>query len=136
MQCLLVDDDPDDQEIFLLCMGQVRPEVKCQVLDSGVDALEKFQDDENFKPDIIFLDVNMPKMNGLDCLTELKTIPRLDNSCIYIYSTTSEIAVVQKAKELGANDYVMKLPNISQLKEKLGKVVDTCQHTTAKRNSR
>jgi len=135
MQCLLIEDDLDDQEIFLICLGHIRPDMNCIVLNNAIEALQKFNEDESFAPDVIFLDVNMPKMNGLDCLKELKKIPRLAKTCIYIYSTTSEPSVINKAMELGADDYVIKLPRTAELKEKLLSVLNVCQHVNAKRNS-
>jgi CheY-like chemotaxis protein len=127
MNCLLIDDDLDDQEIFLLCLNEVRPDVECAVANNGVDALQMLNDKESYSPDVIFLDVNMPKMSGMECLTQLRAIPRLKKSCIFIYSTTSEYSAVQRAKELGASEYVMKPTETDQLKKTLDRIFTCCQ---------
>ena len=117
MNCLLIDDDIDDQEIFLLCLNDVNPEVKLHVAKNGVEALLMLRADKDCAPGVIFLDVNMPKMNGLECLSELKSLPQLSNTPIYVYSTTSEESVVKKAEELGAKDYIIKPTKADKLIE-------------------
>ena len=76
MQCLLIEDDPDDQEIFLICLEEIRPDVECVVMNNGVDALRKFQTEKTFKPDVIFLDVNMPVLDGLGFLAVFEQLSR------------------------------------------------------------
>ncbi len=127
MRCALIEDDLDDQEIFLLCLEKVRPDVDCVVLNNGVDALQKLRSEQDFVPEIIFLDVNMPKMNGLDCLKQLRAIPKLSNSCIYMYSTTSEDWVIQESKVLGADEYIVKPASSNKISEEIAKALKGCQ---------
>ncbi len=127
MKCLLIEDDLDDQEIFLLCLQDVRPDVHCVVLNNGVDALTLLRADQQFIPEAIFLDVNMPMMNGLECLKRLKEIPQLSDSCIYIYSTTSEDRVIQESRELGADAYIIKPFGGDKIKEEIARALNRCQ---------
>lgn len=108
MQIFLVDDDLDDQEIFLMSLENVMPGTACLTGRNGVEALNKLDENKDFTPDFIFLDVNMPKMNGLECLSALKNIQRLKQTKIYMYSTSSETAVLEKSKSLGAIDLIVK----------------------------
>ena len=127
MRCVLIEDDQDDQEVFLLCLEDIRPDVDCVVMNNGEEALKKLQNDLDFVPEVIFLDVNMPKMNGLDCLKQLREIPKLSNSCIYMYSTNSEDWVIQKSKALGADEYIVKPNTSKKIKEEIARALEGCQ---------
>ena len=74
LKSLLIDDDLDDQEIFSLCLKHIDDNVQCRVANNGIDALNILSKDQEYTPDVIFLDINMPKMNGLACLEKLKEI--------------------------------------------------------------
>lgn len=118
-KCLIIDDDPDDQEIFQMCLLKVERDVDCWVANTAIEAIAMLRTDDNFTPDFIFLDLNMPKMNGIDCLKELKKIKRLELTKIFMYSTTSEREVVNESKRLGAHDFLVKPSSVSVLREKL-----------------
>ncbi len=121
--CLLIDDDLDDQEIFLICIAKISNNIECKIASSGVQALEILNAESNYIPDFIFLDVNMPKMNGIECLKSIRQIKRLDHSMIYMYSTTLENGVVQESKNLGADDFIVKPTKTSELREQLSKIL-------------
>jgi CheY-like chemotaxis protein len=120
-ECLLIDDDLDDQEIFKLCVQKIRANVNCTAVNDGSEALTLLTGTD-YTPDFIFLDVNMPKMNGIDCLRMLKRIDRLKNTLIFMYSTTSEKKTVEEAKKLGADDFVIKPSKTTELKDKLAQI--------------
>jgi CheY-like chemotaxis protein len=121
-QCLIIDDDPDDQEIFLMCLKNVIKDIDCLTADDGIEAISMLTSTEEYTPDYIFLDVNMPKMNGIECLKQIKKMDRLVNTKIFMYSTTSESSVMKISKELGAEDFIIKPSQTSLLKEKLSKI--------------
>ena len=116
--CLLIDDDTDDQEIFALAMGGMHIPIICHFANNGKHALEKLAD-ESFIPDFIFLDLNMPRMNGRQCLIELKKIRRLDNTPIIIYSTCPLEQIAAETGDLGATGVIRKPNNIKELTELL-----------------
>nr|WP_293833261.1 response regulator [uncultured Arsenicibacter sp.] len=120
--CFLVDDDVDDQEIFALALQKVDPAITCLFANDGIDALTKLRQDESFIPHYIFLDLNMPRMNGRQCLIELKKITRLSLVPVIMYSTSSELKDIQETKALGATDYVAKPPSISILTQALAHI--------------
>jgi DNA-binding response OmpR family regulator len=72
------------------------------------DGAEGIEAARTQKPDLIFLDILMPKMNGLDVLKELKTNAALVNTPIIILTNLPEESARQKAKELGAAEYLVK----------------------------
>ncbi len=120
--CLLVDDDLDDQEIFIMTLETVNENIRCMTANNGAEALALFNSDEHLIPEYIFLDVNMPKMNGIDCLKSIRLLERLKSCKIYMYSTTSENQVVAETKELGALDFIVKPARASELKIILSKI--------------
>ncbi len=106
----LIDDDADDQEIFQLSLQEVDPALICITANDGREAIEIITHDENFLPDIIFLDLNMPRMNGKECLAEIRGIPRFNNVPIYMYSTSMSDKDKQDTLNLGAKGFITK-PN-------------------------
>ena len=66
-------------------------------------------------PNIIFLDINMPKKNGLEALQEIKSDPALKNILVIILTASKSINDINKAYENGANSYLIKPSNINEL---------------------
>lgn len=119
IRCLIIDDDQDDQEIFLMCVRKISSNIDCLTANSGVAAVDMLKSNDDYVPDYIFLDVNMPKMNGIECLKVLKSINRLNDTKILMYSTTSENDVVKESLSLGADEFIKKPSKTGELKEKL-----------------
>src|SRR6218665_165807 len=103
----LIDDDIDDQEIFSFILSDASSQIECVFADDGLYALEKLQD-ISFNPHIIFIDINMPCMNGLEVLKEIKKIKRFSDTPIYMYSTSNESVVVEQSKIAGATGFIKK----------------------------
>jgi CheY-like chemotaxis protein len=126
MKCLIIDDDIDDQEVFIMTMEKVNTNVQCYTSDNGVEALLMLETKELI-PDYIFLDVNMPKMNGIACLKEIKSLDHLKRTKVFMYSTTSEGATVEESSKLGATDFIIKPSSPAALKQVLTDLLQ--QHT-------
>ena len=120
--CLLIDDDSDDQEIFGMALAKVSMSICCIVANDGHEAIEKLHTDDSFIPDLIFLDLNMPRMNGMQCLKEIRKLDRLQDVPVIVYSTSSELKDFMESKQLGANDYLTKQSSLSALISKLTEV--------------
>lgn len=117
--CFLIDDDIDDQEIFALVLKSVNPSIACVVANDGIEAVSKLTKEETFNPDYIFLDLNMPRMDGKECLQEIKKIDRLKETPVIIYSTSSEQKDIIETRKLGASDYLEKQSSVAELKKRL-----------------
>ena len=76
------------------------------------------------KPHIILLDISMPKMNGIECLKNIKGLAHLNHCKIFMYSTTSEASVLEKSKKLGATDFIVKPASPAVLKETLSGILN------------
>jgi CheY-like chemotaxis protein len=106
--CLLIDDDLDDQEIFTLALQHVNKHFICISMASAHDALIHLNTLENALPDYIFLDLNMPRMNGKEFLREIKTLDHIKGIPVIIYSTSSLANDIKESRELGAADFITK----------------------------
>lgn len=110
IQVLLADDDEDDRMFFRDALIKVPLKTTVRTVNDGVELLNYLANSEEELPHIIFLDLNMPRKNGLDCLKEIRSIERLRNLSVAIYSTSSAEKDVEEAFVHGANVYINK-PN-------------------------
>lgn len=110
----LVDDDADDREIFALAMAEVNPSYQCITAKNGIEALHKLKDGD-VKPDYIFLDLNMPLMNGKQCLTEIKNRPECRDIPVVIYTTSSERRDKDQVLAMGASAFITKAAEIEDV---------------------
>jgi PleD family two-component response regulator len=124
LQCFLIDDDTDDQEIFCMALREIDEKIECVLANNGEQALSKLQPNPEFQPDFIFIDLNMPLMDGFECLQEIKKLDHLKNSEIFMYSTASESRMMKQSIELGAKDFIIKPPSVSMLKDILNNVFE------------
>jgi CheY-like chemotaxis protein len=113
--CLLVDDDLDDHEIFSLALQEAHKPVELLRAYDGVEALNRLRKDDSERPDFIFLDLNMPRMTGMQCLEQLKLDTDLKDIPVVIYSTSSEIKDLIEAQQLGALAFIVKSASIQEL---------------------
>jgi CheY-like chemotaxis protein len=104
---LLIDDDEDDHHIFMMAATEVSSEISCKGLYDAREALNKISSGE-INPDVIFLDLNMPLMNGEQFLSEIKKHAGLKEIPIIIFSTSSNQNTINSVKNLGAEAFITK----------------------------
>jgi CheY-like chemotaxis protein len=117
----MVDDDEDDQMLFKEALKQVSGSVRCDTAINGADALEKLKLIP--PPDMIFLDLNMPVMNGFECLMALKKEQFYQDIPVIIYTTANDTATIEKSRKLGASAFFHKPIDFDLLLSKLRQVV-------------
>ncbi len=122
---LLVDDDPDDQLLFTEAMHDADDAVFCLTADHGIDALYKLNFGQANLPGLIFMDVNMPRMNGIECLKEIKKTDLLKEIPVIMYSTSCSPAYQKECFDSGAALYVEKPSDFMQLCNLLRQIVTT-----------
>src|SRR5687768_6050501 len=105
---LLADDDHDDAEIFSEALATVNPSIKFHHVEDGQEVFQFLSNSKIKKPDVIFLDLNMPAMSGWQCLAKLKNDTALKNIPVIMYSTSSNPREKEIAIELGATGFVTK----------------------------
>jgi CheY-like chemotaxis protein len=117
--CLLVEDDPEDQEFFVEALLAVSPTTGCYAVANGEEALFTITQ-EGFVPDYIFTDLNMPRMDGLEFLRILRGIEKFKNIPVIIYSSHYQEKQIEIAKGLRVTAIYSK-SGISALKDILRK---------------
>ena len=115
---LLADDDEDDCAFFKDALDDLPISAILTTVNDGVELME-FLLQKSFKnlPDILFLDLNMPRKNGYECLQEMKLINELKNLPVIIFSTSLDNNVVDSLYEKGAIHYIRKPGDFSKLKK-------------------
>lgn len=113
---LLADDDADDTDIFIQVMKEISEEVDIKSAKNGLEVLELLNKTE-YRPDIIFLDLNMPVMGGYECLKQLKADKELKRIPVIIYSTSSNHQHIQETFDSGANLYIPKPDSYTGLRK-------------------
>jgi len=117
----LIDDDADDREIFQEALSVIQMEmpIDFREAENGVDAFEKLRHPETPKPDVIFLDLNMPKMDGKEFLLQIKKQLTFKDIPVVIYSTSSNKADMDFTLQHQAEKFMTKPHSISELKKQL-----------------
>lgn len=108
MTILLIDDDEDDQDIFKEAATLVMPDIRFLLAKDGHQALEVLEGCSANLPDHIFLDVNMPKMDGKEFLRIVKADPRFQKIPVVIYSTSKHKSELGEFFRMGASNYITK----------------------------
>lgn len=122
---LLADDDADDANLFCEALTQLTPLIECNTVENGEELFELLLKPGIDKPDIIFLDINMPIMNGWECLKKLKNNSSFKSIPAIIYSTSSARKDIDKAYSLGAQLFVTKPDDFRELSKILQVVATT-----------
>ncbi|MCW3110267.1 MAG: response regulator receiver protein [Segetibacter sp.] len=115
---LIVDDDEDDKEMFIEVATDIDASITCIKAANGFDALQLLKKEEII-PDFIFLDLNMPRMNGKQCLEHLKKNERLTLIPVIIYTTSKSSEDKEEVKKLGAVHFITKPSSMIALKKEL-----------------
>ncbi|HWJ25797.1 MAG TPA: response regulator [Flavisolibacter sp.] len=114
-KCVLIDNDEDDQEIFLTAIKEINRHIHCRVADSGKMAIEMLADDQLDIPEFIFIDMNMPLMNGKQCLQEIRKLNHLIDTPVYMYSTAADPHSIEEVKNIAATDFIVKPASFKDL---------------------
>lgn len=105
---MVVEDDSDDRKLFTEAVARLDTVATIQFALDGVDALEQLAADEVTDVQLILLDVNMPRMNGWETLSRLKTDIHFRDIPVIMFSTSSASGDVERALRLGAIAFISK----------------------------
>ncbi|MEC5166393.1 CheY-like chemotaxis protein [Flavobacterium sp. PL11] len=119
----LADDDEDDRLFFTDAFDELKINTKVSTFKDGVELMNYLNDEDSILPNVLFLDLNMPKKNGVECLLEIKKNAKLNDIAIAIYSTSSSEEHIEETFVNGANIYIKKPNNFENLKKILSEVV-------------
>ena len=119
---LLLDDDPDEYELLEAVMKEINLPVELKWFRES-DELCSYLETATLMADILLLDINLPKVTGLECLKELKTRGFLEHLPVVMYSNSSYQSNIDQAFTLGATAYLQKTTSFSLLKTNLDKLL-------------
>ncbi|QNM84960.1 response regulator [Polaribacter pectinis] len=120
---VLADDDEDDRLFFEEAFEELKINTKVETYNDGVELMNYLNSEINSLPNILFLDLNMPKKSGMECLLEIKNNDRFKDIAIAIYSTSASEEDIENTFVMGANIYIKKPDDFKKLKKVLSNVV-------------
>jgi DNA-binding response OmpR family regulator len=124
MRILIVDDDEDDRDLFCEAVRAIDPSIECTEARDAEQALHLLKSSKIFMPDFIFLDLNMPRINGKQCLAELKKSRDLRHIPVIIYTSSKRDADKIETRLLGAAHYISKPSGLAELNKALSFVLE------------
>ncbi|HMJ70406.1 MAG TPA: response regulator [Cyclobacteriaceae bacterium] len=106
----LADDDADDRDFFADALKEVKMETELITANDGMELMSSLDEKVTVPPPphVIFLDLNMPRKNGYECLKEIRETDKLKNIPVVVFSTSENKHAIDTAYDLGANCYIRK----------------------------
>lgn len=123
LNILLSDDDKDDRLFFKMALDALSTPTALETVVDGEKLMEYLSENLKKLPDVLFLDLNMPRKNGFECLTEIRHDKALRKLPVIIFSTSYEQEVVNQLFINGAKYFMRKPAEFSQLKKIIEKTV-------------
>jgi CheY-like chemotaxis protein len=120
---LLADDDADDRLFFEDALNEVGIPARLTIACNGLELMTNLDSISEPPPLIIFLDLNMPRKNGFECLEEIRNSPRLKHIPVIIFSTTSHEDAISTTFLKGANHYISKPSSFTLLVKAIATVL-------------
>ena len=124
LNILLADDSVDEHFLFRHTIKGIDDAVNIQTVINGVELVRLLNKPETVLPDLLFLDLNMPLKNGKESLAEIRSNAKLAHLNVVIYSTSDEKKDIDETYDLGANIYLRKPQDYTELELTLSKVLD------------
>jgi CheY-like chemotaxis protein len=119
---LLADDDKDDGLLFQQILEEIPLSTQLATVNNGEQLMQLLNEKEQL-PDILFLDLNMPRKNGFECLSEIKRTKKLQQLPVIIFSTSYEPAMVDLLYKNGAEYYIRKPNDFTRFKKIISEVL-------------
>ena len=123
LHILLADDDDDDRLFFKDAIEEVKVKTVVTMVNDGVELMDYLLKPEIHLPNLVFLDLNMPRKNGMECLKKRRSNNKLKDLTIAIYSTSAMEKDIEETFVKGANIYIKKPKDFDILKNILTKVI-------------
>ncbi len=122
---LLADDDEADRLLFIEIFSEIKIKTIVETFNNGLELMQFLNEKDALLPHLLFLDLNMPIKDGLQCLKEIRNNEKLKNISVAIYSTSNSQKDIEETFLNGANIYITKPPDFNSLKIVLEKAVIT-----------
>jgi CheY-like chemotaxis protein len=118
----IIDDDSDDQEFLIEALKEIEPSIECYTAINGQEGLNRLETGAVAFPSMIFLDLNMPRIDGRKFLIAIKKHSKFRLIPVIIYTTSADQNDNDEMIQLGALDYLIKQPDFAALKENLSRI--------------
>jgi DNA-binding response OmpR family regulator len=119
----LADDDEDDRLLFKDAIEEIKIKTKLSLFTNGKELMDYLVLPNIILPEVIFLDLNMPIKNGMQCLKEIRDHAKLSDLSVAIYSTSSSERDIEETFVNGANVYINKPNSFGELRTVIEKVL-------------
>jgi CheY-like chemotaxis protein len=117
LNILLADDDTDDCTFFKEALEDLKLSADLTIVRDGEELMQLLAHEKNALPDVLFLDINMPRKNGFECLSEIKNSKKLKSLPVIMFSTSNSLDKISAIFKTGAHVYIHKPGDFAQLKE-------------------
>jgi CheY-like chemotaxis protein len=130
LNILLADDDTDDCSFFEKALKDIPIATKLTIVRDGEQLMNYISGNTEHLPDVLYLDLSMPRKNGFECLTEIKESEKLKDLVVVVFSTSFprdmfyEDNMIKLLLKIGAHDYIRKSSDIAQLKQVIHKTLN------------
>jgi CheY-like chemotaxis protein len=134
---LLADDDKDDRFLFREALSELPFHTQLETVHDGEQLMNYLHENQGHLPDVLFLDLNMPKKNGFECLTEIKTTDGLMELPVVMFSTSYprdahyESDIIKTLRSIGANEYLRKPAGFAELKQAIHSILAKLEESIA-----
>jgi CheY-like chemotaxis protein len=127
LHLLLADDDLDDCIMFEKALKELPINTHLKTVYDGDDLLKELSGKNSGLPDLIFLDLNMPRINGVECLHIIKTSEELKKIPVIIFSTSIHETLARKLIDKGAKECIQKPSSFRELKNVISNTLSALQ---------
>ncbi|MFB9056321.1 response regulator [Mariniflexile ostreae] len=136
LHLLLADDDMDDCDFFKEATDEIPHILKLTILNDGVSLMDFLLKEHTHLPNLIFLDLNMPKKSGIECLKDIKANHALKHIPIIIYSTSLDKTVALHLYHMGALHYIQKPVEFTNIKKVIKKAIGLLSNINSEQSSK
>jgi len=123
LNVILADDDDDDRQFFQEAMEDICVHTKLSLFENGEELMNYLSHPKIILPDLIFLDLNMPIKNGMQCLKEIRSNTTMDHVYIAIFSTSCSKKDIEDSFVNGSNIFLNKPNSFGKLRESINKIL-------------
>jgi CheY-like chemotaxis protein len=130
LNILLADDDTDDCSFFEKALKDSPIATKLTIVCDGEQLMDYLSCNSEHMPDVLYLDLSMPRKNGFECLTEIKESDKFKDLIVVVFSTSFprdiiyEDNMIKLLLKIGAYDYIRKSGDFAQLKQVIHKTLN------------
>jgi CheY-like chemotaxis protein len=123
LHIIMADDNENDRHFFSEALHDIKVKTILTFVDDGSQLMDHLNTPGNRLPHVVFLDLNMPRKNGMECLAEIRKNNKLKDLVVVIYSADASDDKVEEAFINGANIYIQKPNDLPTMKNSLSQVI-------------